>query len=185
VKRTVTPLGAVAVVLSLVLGGCASSAASPPPAPPRTVQPTIAPEATKTVATSSPAADSLYDPNADPRADIAAALTAARADGRHVLLEFGADWCPDCHVLALYLDSAEGRALVDERFHIVKIDVGFFDRNLDVAAEHGLEPLVGIPAVAALTPDGEIVATSVDGTLATASAMTQEQVLGYLKALVP
>ena len=38
---------------------------------------------------------------------VGGALTAAKADGKHVLLDFGADWCPDCRVLGkLFEDPA-------------------------------------------------------------------------------
>ena len=48
---------------------------------------------------------SLLYPPSDPAKDIAAALTAAATEHKRVLIDFGADWCPDCRVLgALFED---------------------------------------------------------------------------------
>src|SRR5438093_12777177 len=47
-----------------------------------------------------------YDKRADAHKDIQTALTEAQADGKLVLLDFGANWCLDCIVLShLYEDE--------------------------------------------------------------------------------
>ena len=51
-----------------------------------------------------PPARLLYPPS-DAAADIRAALARAKADGKHLLLDFGADWCPDCRVLGSLMES--------------------------------------------------------------------------------
>ena len=179
--RTLDRTGRLAIgLVSIVLvaacaapggGQAGTSAATAPTASPH-------PTPTQPVARSGP----LYDPNADARADIAAALTSAKADGKRVLLDFGADWCPDCHVLAAYLHGAAGSRLVDASFHVVPIDVGYWDHNVDVAATYGSPITQGIPAVVVLTPDGKIVGTTADGSLANASAMREDDVLSKLAA---
>ena len=177
-------------VLSMGSIGCSAGAGptSLPPTGPTMAVPTAPPTlAAIPSASVAPAQTqkSLYDEQADARADIAAALTASKADGKRVLLDFGADWCIDCHVLAAYLDSDAGRRLVEPAFHIVSIDVGYWDHNVDVAAEYGSPIENGIPAVVVLEPDGSVVGSSADGSLATASGMTQEQVLTYLRRWAP
>jgi len=177
----------VRVLLSaLLLAACTASPASiPPPAP--TATPTRAPTSVPTSGPSAPTAApttrSLYDEEADPRVDIAAALSAARDDGKRVLLDFGADWCPDCHVLAAYLDGPEGKALMDEHFHLVSIDVGFWDANLDVVEEYGNAIWAGIPAVVALEADGWIAGALDGGEVAGASQMSQSDVLEQIAKL--
>ena len=81
------------------------------------------------VACTASAAEWPYNEKADAAADVQHALGAARADHKNVLLVFGANWCKDCRDLdkALHGSSA---ALIDGKFHVVKIDVGNFDKNL-------------------------------------------------------
>jgi thioredoxin 1 len=170
-----------AMVAMIVIAGCSAGSGSAPSAVPAAT-PTPRPVATAspTPPVPSSAAAPLYDPKADARADITAALKAARADGKRVLIDFGADWCPDCHVLAAYLDGPAGRALVEPNFHVVRVDVGMWDHNLDVANTYGNPIRIGIPAVVVLQPDGTIVGSSAEGTLANARAMSESAVLAYL-----
>ena len=41
-----------------------------------------------------------------------------------LLLMFGANWCPDCRVLAAAMDSAELSDLLQRHFVQMKVDVG-------------------------------------------------------------
>ncbi len=74
----------------------------------------------------------------------------------------------------------EGQARIASRTHIVRIDVGQFDRNLDVAKQYGNAIAKGIPAVVVVKPDGSVAGSSSDGALANARTMTLSQVLDYL-----
>jgi thiol-disulfide isomerase/thioredoxin len=192
VRKVTVAIAVVLIAGCTAAGGAATNGPSTTPVPPATPAPTVskAPVATPSPATTAPPATTgpatpapsfLYDPTADARADIAAALTAAKADGKRVLLDFGADWCPDCHVLAAYLEGAAGRALVEPAFHVVRIDVGFFDHNLDVVRDY--LDMRGIPEVVVLDAKGAIVGSSaVSGSLASASGMTEKQVLDEIRA---
>lgn len=117
----------------------------------------------------------------DPAAAIDAARVASAKDQRPVLLDFGADWCVDCVVLnELYGRSAVAPVL-DQRYHVVKIDVGEFDKNLDVAAEYIDLDTSGIPALVVITPAGKVAFASNDGEFANASTMDEQQLLTFLK----
>lgn len=165
--------GIVLILLLMALAACSSSVDGPA----GTATPAATP---KPLATPKPAATPLYDKSADARADIAAALALAKAEGKRVLLDFGADWCPDCHVLSAYMEGPAGRQLVEPAFHVVRIDVGQWDHNVDVAHEYGNPIGTGIPAVVVLEPDGTMVGSSAEGTLANARGMSEQQVLDYL-----
>jgi hypothetical protein len=78
------------------------------------------------------------------------------------------------------LESANGRAMIEKSFHVVRIDVGYWDHNLDVAEQFGSPIDNGIPAVVVLEADRTIVGSSADGFLANARVMTEKQVLDYL-----
>jgi len=184
-------LGRVRALVAIVLvAGCTASPAVVAPSPTQSATSTPAPTiaTTPTVPTDAPApsddgAPSIYDESADPQADIDRALAAAREDGKRVLLDFGADWCPDCHVLASYLETEEGEAILERSFHIVSIDVGFWDHNLDVVERYGDAIWSGIPALVALDGDGNVVAKLDKGEVASASGMSKEQVLEQVASL--
>ncbi len=129
-----------------------------------------------------PSAAWIYDPAADPAADIEAALALARSDGKPVLIDFGADWCPDCVVLARMFELPSFADYL-AGVHVVRIDVGTWDHNLDVSKEYGNPILAGIPAVVLVAPDGKVLGSTADGRLASAASMTPEAVLAVLRSL--
>jgi thiol:disulfide interchange protein len=55
----------------------------------------------------------LYPADADAKADISAALHQAQAENKNVLLDFGATWCFDCHVLDNALQRADLKSILD------------------------------------------------------------------------
>src|SRR5437764_15404142 len=61
----------------------------------------------------------LFPAKADAKADIKAALAQASKQKKRVLLEFGALWCYDCHVLEQAFHSTEIASLLDSNFVMV------------------------------------------------------------------
>ncbi len=126
-----------------------------------------------------------FDEKADSRKDIAAALARARSDRKHVLLDFGANWCPDCLVLANLFEDPAVKPFLEAHFHLVKVSIGLRDTNLDLAQEYGNPIEKGIPAVVVLDPQGEVMTTTKGGELANARTATPEEILAYLKQWAP
>jgi len=125
-----------------------------------------------------------YDKRADAHTDIQTALTEARADGKLVLLDFGANWCLDCIVLSHLFEDTTVQPFLEDNFHVVSIDVGNWDRNLDVSQRYGSPIDNGIPAVVILTGSGDVIASTKNGALADARTATAREVLDYLKGWV-
>lgn len=189
VMKISTALFAV-VVLLVVLSGCLLVATPIPPTlsptllptfPPSLVPLTNTPEATIAPAATSAAPDAPYNENAVAGNDIVSALAQSEKDGKLILLDFGANWCPDCVVLSTLFEDPTVKPFLDENFHVVRIDIGFGDKNLDVAGQYGNPIANGIPAVVVLAPNGEIIASTKDGSLANARTATAQDILTYLQ----
>lgn len=121
-----------------------------------------------------------YDAARDPAADLKTALALAASDGKEVLIDFGADWCPDCQVLDKLFHSDPTMSLLRRDFHVVVVDVGQFDRNLDFAATYVDLQTSGIPALVVLTPSGTVRVATNDGSFANARTMDNDQVDAFL-----
>ena len=78
------------------------------------------------------AAAAMYDEAADAKADIRAALTDAQRAHVPVLIVFGANWCGDCKVLDMAFKSGASAPLIARNYKVVKVNVGRFDRNVDI-----------------------------------------------------
>ncbi len=120
-----------------------------------------------------------YDESADAKADLGHALAAAKSARVPVLVLFGANWCEDCRALDAALKSGRNAALVASAFKVVKVDVGRFDRNLDVAAAYGNPIGKGIPAAVVLSPQGQVLYATRAGELADARRMSETGVYDF------
>jgi len=115
-----------------------------------------------------------YDEQADARAEIDRARLIA-ADDRQVLVVFGANWCGDCRVLDTAMKQEPLKSLIDARFVVVKVDVGRFNRNVDIAERYGVPLKKGVPTIAVLGADGGAVFATSGGELADARSMGEDQ----------
>lgn len=122
-----------------------------------------------------------YDETADAKAVIRTSLADARQAKVPLLVVFGANWCPDCRVLDLSFKEGASAPLIRQHFKVVKVDVGRFDRNLDVAQAYGIPLKKGIPAVAVLSPEGRVIYTTKSGELADARSMGDQGIHDFFR----
>jgi thioredoxin 1 len=125
------------------------------------------------------AAPGPYDEAADAKAQIQAARVEAAAAGLPVLVVFGANWCGDCKMLDLAFKEGATAPLMARSFRVVKVDVGRFDRNTDIAQAYGVPLKKGIPAVAILSPQGKVVYATQAGELADARQMGDKGIFEF------
>ena len=109
-----------------------------------------------------------YDPNLDAQAAVDAALARAAAEDKLVLVKMGGNWCPDCRVLSGMMEVDGIGALLEERFEVVKVDVGRpvagetgdgfagYEKNREIAERFGQAAFEGVPTLLIVTPDGEV-----------------------------
>src|SRR5579859_8190002 len=85
----------------------------------------------------------IYPENVDAKVEIAEALANATKTHRRVILVFGGNWCYDCHALDAAFRSAEIAPIVNKNFVVVHVNIGEYDKNLDVAEKYDV-PLKGV-----------------------------------------
>lgn len=88
-------------------------------------------------------------------AAVDAAFAEARKTGRKVLIDFGANWCPDCRVLAGVLTHPAVSPWVEQTFSVVSVNVDHFNKNMDLAKKFGIT-IKAIPVALIVTPDGKV-----------------------------
>lgn len=126
-----------------------------------------------------------YDEGADAQVDLNRSLQQAAAQHKRVLVVFGANWCPDCRVLAGQMASGPVAEHVQARYVVAKVDVGRFNKHLDLSRRMGDPIKKGIPAVAVLDADGRVLGATRAGELADARNMGPEAVLKVFDELAP
>lgn len=94
-----------------------------------------------------------YNEKADASADVDRALARAKAGGKLLLIDLGGNWCGDCRILAATMALPEMKRFIDRNFELVSVDVGRFDKNLQVPARYGVTTrLEGVPALLVVDP---------------------------------
>lgn len=95
-----------------------------------------------------------YAEGADAKAQIAAARARAKVGHKLLLIDLGGNWCLDCRILAGTMELPELRRYLARHYEIVTVDVGRFDKNMDIAAHYGLVDHFGggVPSVLIIDP---------------------------------
>ena len=156
---------AIAVVTFVLMGaGCVGCRQAPGPEP-------VAEEAYREV---------IYPDSSQAEADITAALARAAREKKRVLLDFGGNWCGDCHVLEIYLHDPANHHLLDANYVLVPINIGNMDENLDIAARYGVPVAKGVPALAVLEPTGQVVYSQRNGEFEAMRTMDSASVTAFL-----
>ena len=94
-----------------------------------------------------------YDEQANATAALGAARARAKASRKLLLIDFGGNWCADCRILAGVVEQPEMRPFLKRHYEMVDIDVGVFNRNMDIPAHYGFKELRGVPAVFIVDPN--------------------------------
>ncbi|GEL50528.1 thioredoxin family protein [Acetobacter tropicalis] len=107
------------------------------------------------------------------------AFAAARKTNRKVLIDFGANWCPDCRVLAGVLSHPAIAPWVQENFVVVSVNVDHFNKNMDIARKYGVT-VKAIPVALIVTPEGKVLNADTTLELGNARTMSAQAVVDKL-----
>ena len=127
----------------------------------------------------------IYPEPQQAQADVAKALQTARETHRRVILDFGGNWCPDCHVLDRYFHDAANQPLLEAGFILVHVNIGRMDQNVDIAERYEVPLKKGVPALAVLDTDGKLLHSQKTGEFEAMRKMEASAVTGFLKQWQP
>ncbi len=122
----------------------------------------------------------IYPDPAQARADIAAALKTAAATHKRVILDFGGNWCGDCHVLDIYFHNPQNRPILESNYVLVHVNVGQYDANLDLAQRYGIPLQKGVPALVVLSDKGKVLLSQKSGEFEKMGHMEPSSVTTFL-----
>ncbi|MBL7237752.1 MAG: thioredoxin family protein [Komagataeibacter hansenii] len=135
-----------------------------------------------------------YGPAEGAQQAVDAAFALARQTGRRVLLDFGANWCPDCRIFAGVLTQPDVAPWIEKNFVVVPINVNRdknaprngerYNSNADIARKYGVV-IEAIPAVLVFTPDGQLVNRDDALVLGDARSLTPQAMINQLDKWAP
>jgi protein disulfide-isomerase len=127
------------------------------------------------------AADNPYNETADAKFEIQLALAQAATNQTPIIIVFGANWCGDCKMLDSAMKTGASAPLFARNFKVVKVNVGHWDKNFDVAKTYGVPLDKGIPAVAIISVKNEVLYVTREGELANARSMGDNGICEFFK----
>ncbi|GJL93461.1 thioredoxin family protein [Hyphococcus sp.] len=122
-----------------------------------------------------------FDSTRNAMLDVEAALAAAIRSSRHVLLVLGGNWCHDSRGLAGKFEGPELAEVLAKGYELVWVDVGYRDRNLDVASRFGVVEMLGTPTVLILSPEGALLNRDSVHDWRTADSKSYDETLAYFE----
>ena len=122
-----------------------------------------------------------YDEKADADGAVTAALARAKANGKLVVIDLGGNWCPDCRILAGTMALPSLSMFVRKHYELVMVDVGRFDRNLQIPGRYGIARPEGVPALLIIDPKtNRLLNPGKTSALSNARAMTPQALADWL-----
>jgi thioredoxin 1 len=114
------------------------------------------------------------------KAELAAALKTAAATHKHVILDFGGNWCGDCQVLDIYFHDPANKPLLEANYVLVHVNVGRLDQNEDIAERYQIPLKKGVPALAVLDEHGKLIYSQRSGEFESMRRMDIGSVTSFL-----
>jgi thioredoxin 1 len=105
----------------------------------------------------------IYPEPAQATADLKAALTQAADQHKHVIVDFGGNWCTDCIVLDHYFHDDHNKPLLESNYVLVHINVGHLNQNENIAERYQIPLHKGVPALAVLDEKGSLLYSQKSG----------------------
>jgi thioredoxin-related protein len=110
--------------------------------------------------------EKIYNPEADAKAEVIAAIAKASAEGKHVFLQVGGNWCPWCVKFHHFLnDNAKLDSLAKANYVVVKVNYSKENFNKDLLSELGFPQRFGFPVFVILDEKGKVIHTQDSGYL--------------------
>ena len=99
------------------------------------------------------------------------------------ILIFGGNWCPDCRILDGTLQLPTIKKFMEEKYQIMHIDVGRYDKNMDLISYFGIPKDKGVPRVMVFDKNKVILNKKSTKEWATARDRGKQEVFNYFQDL--
>lgn len=127
----------------------------------------------------------IYHPGTDAHAEIKEAIERAGKEHKRVILVFGGNWCYDCHVLDLAFHRPDLAPVIEKNYEVVHVDIGQYDKNLDLAAQYNVPLKKGVPGLAVLDDKGKLLYSQTNGEFENARSLAPADLLAFLNKWKP
>lgn len=104
--------------------------------------------------------------------------------GKQPVVIFGGNWCPDCRILEGTLAMPTIKKFLQQHYQVMHIDIGRYDRNMELMDHLNIESKKGVPRVVILDLEKNIVNSSTSSEWTTARDRKQQEIYNYFQKFV-
>ena len=101
--------------------------------------------------------------------------------GKQPVVIFGGNWCPDCRILEGALVMPTIKKFLQQHYQVMHIDIGRYDRNMDLMEHLNIESKKGVPRVVILDLEKNIMNSSTSSEWTTARDRKQQEIYNYFQ----
>ena len=133
----------------------------------------------------------LYDPSVDGMKQIKEAISKAGATGKHVIIQYGGNWCPWCiRFHAFCKADAEIMKVLDDNYVVVELNYSKENKNDDSNIFLGNPTRFGFPVFIIVDAKGKPIHIQDSSLLEAGQGYDQKKIIGFLSnwtaaALIP
>jgi len=125
-----------------------------------------------------------FDPSRDAAADVAEAIALANAQGKHVIVDVGGEWCSWCHILDRFIaGNPDVRLLIDAKYIWVKVNFSKENRNEALLARW--PKVAGYPHLFVLDANGRLLHSQDTGRLESGNGYDRRKFVAMLQRWAP
>lgn len=133
----------------------------------------------------------LYDPSLDGMKQVNEAISRAKKTGKHVLVQYGGNWCPWCIRFDAFCKAdAEITKILDENYVSIKLNYSPENKNDAANIFLGNPTRFGFPVFVIIDGAGKVIHIQDSALLESGQGYDQKKVTGFMKnwtaaAIVP
>ena len=102
----------------------------------------------------------IYNPGADAKAEVSAAVAKAAAEGKHVFLQIGGNWCSWCvRFHKTVTENTKLDSIQHANYEVVKVNYSKENDNHELLASLGYPQRFGFPVFVILDEKGNVIHT--------------------------
>lgn len=109
-------------------------------------------------------------------------ITTINNDKQPIII-FGANWCPDCRILEGTFELPTIKSFLKKYFNILHVDVGRYDKNMDLLGYFNIPLEEGVPRVLVFSKDRELLNSSSTKEWTTARNRKKQDIFNYFQNL--
>jgi len=128
----------------------------------------------------------IYDPAANAKVEINKAIQKAKAEGKHVFIQIGGNWCPWCLLFHAFInEDPEIKKFIEDNYVFTLLNYSKENKNQEILLKYKNPGRLGFPVFLILDGKGELIHTQDSGLLEEGKGYNKVKVMTFLRNWTP